>query len=95
MGESYCLFNQSLLESLWMELRRQHSVQYFNTVTNLPCQFKVNYLSTVHDYTMVCIYVICFKLMWKVSQSILKQLMWLGNKKLCVIILILNFDAYI
>ena len=44
---------------------------------------------------MACIYVICFKFMWQVSQSILKQLIWLESQKLCVIILILNIDAYI
>ena len=30
--------------------------------------------------------------MWQVSQSILKQLIWLGSQKLCVMILILNID---
>ena len=42
--------------------------------------------------TIVCIYVFCFKLMLQVSQSILKQLIWLGSQKLCVMILILNID---
>ena len=30
--------------------------------------------------------------MWQVSQSILKQMIWLGSQKLCVMILILNIE---